>query len=161
MSWRRFLQTGLESQANTTLLLHLHSMLLPASPSLILMPYQTAFYAAIFTFIIVFVNNIAAGKAFIAIDVMWTLPLLFPPFQPFHYITTVSPSFPVFAYSSIATTISKTAGVIDITFRNFLCMRYLLFYQTGFVMCIQNIIKSWCLWKHFVVTYLILNLNRI
>lgn len=70
MSWRRFLQTGLESQANTTLLLHLHSMLLPASPSLILMPYQTAFYAAIFTFIIVFVNNIAAGKAFIAIDVM-------------------------------------------------------------------------------------------
>ena len=54
VSWSRFLQTGLESQATTTLLLHLHSMLLLASPSLIFM-----FYAAIFTFIIVFVNNIA------------------------------------------------------------------------------------------------------
>ena len=54
VSWRRFLQTGLESQATTTLLLHLHSMLLLASPSLIFM-----FYAAIFNFIIVFVNNIA------------------------------------------------------------------------------------------------------
>ena len=120
VSWRRFLQTGLESQATTTLLLHLHSMLLLASPSLIFM-----FYAAIFTFIIVFVNNIAEPY-----------PYCFLHFNPFttlsqyhHYFLSL-PTHPLPPpFLKLLVSLTLLLGISS-------CMRYLLFYRTGFVMCI-------------------------